>query len=354
MRLVVRLLLVGGLLAYAAGCGADEPAPPPPGSRPTPGGGDPADPASPQVRLLDWSSTGGSPDERRTVGSTWTALVDQQGRSVTFSGPDDITLEAGGGRVISQVAMDGDIVLVAEEPPSGEGEPAATVLDLGAGSSYQVTRPPAGRSWALHDGTLHYATFDPDGDYCLVATEVATGSGEFVHCAPARHGITRTTSGEHGTAFLLFDDQRPISCRTPTLLAADGRATPVAEAADCSAWDVAAMPGGAIWSEVPRERRADEGVFHAVADGTRYDLGPGTTGSLTPCGDSAYFVRDPAGRDDRAQLLRWTPDATLEVVFESEARGDAFLAPPECAGDVLTVSSFGAGGDEQVSATVPG
>jgi hypothetical protein len=135
----------------------------------------------------------------------------------------------------------------------------------------------------------------------------------------------------------------------------DGRrATPVEEAEDCSAWDVAATPGGAAWSEVRNERRAEEGVFRAVGDGTTYDLGPGTTGTLVPCGDSVWFVRDPQSRSEPARLMRWTPDATLEVAFESRARGTAFLAPPECAGDVLTVSSFGPRGDEQVSATVPG
>ena len=45
---------------------------------------------------------------------------------------------------------------------------------------------------------------------------------------------------------------------------------------------------------------------------------------------------------------------TLEIVYESPGRGEAFLEAPRCADSVLTVSAYGEGGDEQVSATVPG
>jgi hypothetical protein len=153
-------------------------------------------------------------------------------------------------------------------------------------------------------------------------------------------------------ALLTFDDARPVACRTPNLLV-DGEPQPVPEAQACSAWDVAATADGAVWSEVQDERRAETGTFHAVAGGATYDLGPGTTGTLTPCGDSTYFVRDPQDGDDPARLLRWTPDATLEVVYESESTGDTFLAPPDCADGVLTVSAFGEQGDAQVTAPAP-
>lgn len=340
MHVTARLLVTPALLVLLAACGAEEPA-----DGPAP------EPSTPTT-LLQWTPTGGGPEDRRTVGAEWSVLVDRQGRTATLTGPDRVTVTPRSGRVVSQVAMDDGFAVVAEESPDGRGAPAATVVDLADGSTYPVSDPPAGESWTLHDETLRYATFDADDDYCLVEADAGTAKGDFVHCAAARHGITRITTGDHGTAFLDFDDRRPISCRTPMLLTTDG-AIPVEEAADCSSWDVAAMPGGAVWSEVRNERRPDEGVFRAVVDGTTHDLGAGTTGTLTPCGDSAYFARDPVGRDDRAQLLRWTPEATLEVVFESRSRGNAFLAPPECAGDVLTVSSFGPGGDEQVWASVP-
>lgn len=250
--------------------------------------------------------------------------------------------------------MNGDwgLVVSADEQ---EMEPTrATVVDLSDGTTHDITYPPPSpSSYAVAGDRVLFGTFDRAGAYCLADVDAATGAGDFTWCAPRRTGLTRITHGAAGTAFLSFDDQRPISCRTPMLL--DGRrAAPVGEAEDCSSWDVAATPGGAVWSEVRNERRSEEGEFRAVDDGTTYDLGPGTTGTLVPCGDSVWFVRDPQSRREPARLMRWTPDATLEVAFESDARGTAFLAPPECAGDVLTVSSFGPRGDEQVSATVPG
>ena len=101
------------------------------------------------------------------------------------------------------------------------------------------------------------------------------------------------------------------------------------------------------------ENRVEAGEFFASADGSFFDLGAGTTGTLTWCGDSAYFVRDSQQDVDKARLLRWTPEGTLEVVYESPGEGEAFLAEPRCAGSALSVSAFGEGGDEQVWAKVP-
>ena len=50
--------------------------------------------------------------------------------------------------------------------------------------------------------------------------------------------------------------------------------------------------------------------------------------------------------------MRWTPDHTLEVAYESASTGNAFLGEPACGGGVLTLSSFGEDGDEQVWASV--
>ena len=50
--------------------------------------------------------------------------------------------------------------------------------------------------------------------------------------------------------------------------------------------------------------------------------------------------------------MRWTADHALEVAYESESVGNAFLGEPACAGGVLTLSSFGEQGDEQVWAPV--
>ena len=76
-----------------------------------------------------------------------------------------------------------------------------------------------------------------------------------------------------------------------------------------------------MWSEVPKPRRQEEAHFLASADGTYFDLGPGTTGTALPCGDSVFFVRDPQGPQEPARLMRWTPEHTLEVAYESASIG---------------------------------
>ena len=49
--------------------------------------------------------------------------------------------------------------------------------------------------------------------------------------------------------------------------------------------------------------------------------------------------------------MRWDGSA-LSVAYESESTGNAFLGEPECADGIVTVSSFGEAGDEQVWAEV--
>ena len=49
--------------------------------------------------------------------------------------------------------------------------------------------------------------------------------------------------------------------------------------------------------------------------------------------------------------MRWD-GASLSVAYESASSGNAFLGEPECADGIVTISSFGEAGDEQVSANV--
>ena len=65
----------------------------------------------------------------------------------------------------------------------------------------------------------------------------------------------------------------------------------------------------------------------------------------------AYFTRDPESSSDPATLLRWAPDdASLTVAYASKATGNAFLSPPRCGGDHLTVTAYSQAGDQQVTA----
>jgi hypothetical protein len=146
-----------------------------------------------------------------------------------------------------------------------------------------------------------------------------------------------------------FDDQRPTSCAT--LLAIDGAdATPFEGVTECRGWDAARLDDGAVWSEVPKPNRQEDAVFHARVGDTSYDLGPGTTGSLVWCRGAAYFVRDAQADTDPARLMRFSPDGTLAIVYESASQGNAFLSVPRCGGDAITLTSYGDQGDEQVTA----
>ena len=68
------------------------------------------------------------------------------------------------------------------------------------------------------------------------------------------------------------------------------------------------------------------------------------------CGGAAYFVRDPQADTDPARLMRFSPDGTLAVVYESASQGNAFLSVPRCGGDAITLTSYGDQGDEQLTA----
>ena len=104
---------------------------------------------------------------------------------------------------------------------------------------------------------------------------------------------------------------------------------------------------------IPKERRVEVAHVFAHTSSGWFDLGRGTSGSLVACAGAAYFVRDPATRQDPATLLRWDPAAaTLSTVFASKGRGNAFLSPPRCGGDHLTVTAFSSAGDQQVTAAV--
>ncbi|PVG84305.1 hypothetical protein DDE18_01345 [Nocardioides gansuensis] len=367
--------IAAALLVLATGCAGDpEVAPQQPGGSPTseesPTEENTQGTAGPEPALLDWQRAGDSPMDRRIVGAEWTALAARQGGSVTLTRDDqEVVVPAGGARRVSDVLMDDDWAVVVASDETGRTEPAvtATAVDLDTGETYPIEQPPPGPGpWAMHDGHVLYGTYDPGGAYCLAEVTLAPAGraesqpGDFTgYCAEERHGFSGLTTSEHGLAMMTFDDRRPASCRTLGLLdldAEDGGGatfTPMPEVPECTGRDVAATATGAIWSTVADERRQEEGRFFALHDGDVVDLGPGTTGTLVPCGDSAYFTADPRGAGDPARLMRWTSDGILETVYETRGKGQAFLAPPDCVGHVLTLSAFAEGGDEQVYAEVP-
>lgn len=311
--------------------------------------------AEPVDAPLAWQPVDPPAEGRVVVGPQWQARTDAGRTRVDLDGGgSSVSVAAGSGRTISEVLMSEDFAVVVRQD-TAETDPSLVVaIDLATGEQRDVVSPAAasGGSWALTGGDLYFPTYGGGGAYCLATVALADANGEDGWCAPRRTGFSGLTASDLGVGVMTFDDARPVACRTANLLDGSGVPQPVEGPTPCLAWDVAAARDGFVWSEVPKPRRQEEAHFYASAYGAYVDLGPGTTGSLTPCGDSVFFVRDPRGADEPARLMRWTPGHTLEVAYTSTSVGNAFLGEPACGGGVITLSSFGEQGDETVSATV--
>ncbi len=364
-----RTAIALGLLVALTGCSTDatdqEPAPAPADPGTSTGTPAPAAPeggtidqptaVEPTTNLLDWNDTGQEPGTHYVRGTEWRGIVSKDRSTANVTGPGtDIGTGAGPGRAISELLLTEDWAVVVRQDKAETDPSEVDVIDLATGEQTALAgpKPASGGSWALTEGDLYYPTYGDGGAYCLATSALADSNGEDGWCAPEGTGFSGLTASEDGVGMMTFDDARPVACRTVNLLDGSGLPQPVEGPQDCVAWDVAATADGAVWSEVPKRRRQEEAHFHASAGGTYFDLGPGTTGTALPCGDSVFFVRDPQGDDDPARLMRWTPAHTLEVAYESASLGNAFLGEPTCGGGVLTVTSYGDQGDEQVWAPV--
>jgi hypothetical protein len=358
-----RRYVTAALLLALAGCGAngDEK----PGATPTTGTSETAPATSatptgepvtakPTENILDWQRVTAGSTGRVISDGALTAVVDADGTAVRFTGSRTVTVPAGDGRRVSDVLISEAYAVVVAQDKLEEQPLRFTVLRASTGATKEISgpRPASGGPVALDRSILHYATLD-DGHYCLASFDLAASKGKVTWCAPEDHGFSKVKASPAGLALQTFDDKRPISCRTLATVTDDGKLAPLGGVPDCKGWDALATGDGAVWSTIANERQVERGNFFASAGSQVLALGTGVTGSLTWCGDSAYFVRD-AQKGGRAQLLRWTPGHTLEIAYESPGRGEAFLESPRCAGTVLTVSAYGEGGDEQVSANVPG
>ena len=208
--------------------------------------------------------------------------------------------------------------------------------------------PVNGGTWALYEDRLLYPTHGEGGAYCVATLDLATATrGRLVR--PDRHGFSRLTAGEHGEGLLGFDATRPVSCRTVHGLDQDGRAPPVGGPTDVHRRD-GALTATARSGPTSRRTAPGGGTLRPRGDGEVRSSARDHGQPVTWCGD-AYFVRDPARRTDPARLMRWDGSA-LSVAYESASTGNAFLGEPGCADGILTVSSFGEAGDEQVCAQV--
>lgn len=304
---------------------------------------------------LDWQPTGHSVDERVIVGETWTAVATETDvRFESSTGDaDDVRVEDDGGGTVNAVLLEGDTAVVSFAYGGETIVGTGYRIDLTTGEQAEIVTPePAnGGDWAMVDDSLYYPALDEDQQACLATLAVDDGNGEESWCPPERVGIAELEANEYGVTAMLFDYASDVSCRTLTMLDQAGVPQPVDGPAECVGWDIAATSTGIIWSEVVKPHRQEEAVFDAIEPHMAHVLSTGTTGSLTSCGGDTFFVRDPARPTDSARLMRW--DGTdVSVAYESQSTGNAFIGKPECADGILTISSYGDQGDEQVWASV--
>lgn len=364
---------VAALAVLLGGCAAPEPTAPrgddrpetsspadPGTSAPTPSEpaaeetGTAASPAvlEPQDGPLNWQDVDAPLSDTVTTSGPWTLTVPENGDSATLDGPRSFRFDVPPRHRITDALIDGGYAVVVSEDTLAQQGNIATVVDLASGDRFTVDQTSSvptttGGTWALGEGTLLHATIGPERSYCLAEVDLATRSSERGWCAPPRHGFNDARITPAGRTLLTFDDGRP-SCRTVVEVhGAD--VVPFEDVAACDAWDAAVVPGGAVWSVVPNPNRIEAAHFYARSEGGWYDLGPGTSGSLTWCGGAAYFVQDPQRDGDPARLLSWVPGEPLTVAYQTEGRGPAFLSAPRCGGDALTFSVLAESGDVQLT-----
>lgn len=353
------------LTLAAAGCTDDSPgpSPEPTGSEssstsPSPTGSPSPSPteatSSEATDALAWKPVAGPVEDEVTVSGRWRLTRKEGGGAAQLSGPRPRTIRPPDGFRITDALIDGQYAVLVAQQKTEQQPNVATVIDLRSGKRTVLdgdsdVPTTTGGTWTLGSGLLVHAT-TRGRDYCLATVDLLAGRSRLGPCVEPRHGITNARLSPAGLSAMTFDDSRP-SCRT--LNRVEGaRFVPLTGPEECKGWEAVTTETAAVWSIVPNERQIETGRFFADNGSGPVELGPGSTGTLTWCGDAAYFVRDPQRDSDPARLLRVTPDGGTEVVYESPGHGNAFLAPPRCGGTDLTLTAFSEAGDEQVTAPV--
>ena len=245
-----------------------------------------------------------------TTNGTWFLTVEASGDAYRLDGPDQAFGTGEDGTRITNALLDTDWAVVVRQDQDQKKQPAtAEVTDLAKGEQFTIDKDSdvptiSGGTWALGGDTLAHATLGPEGGYCVATTDLSTRETSLAWCAAAKHGFNAAHVTEAGTAVLGFDDSKP-SCRTVGTVA-DDQFDAFPGVPECAAWEGALLgDDAAIWSVIPKEDDIDTAEFFARVGEDYFDLGRGTSGTLVPCADAAYFVRDPQREGDPARLLRW-------------------------------------------------
>ena len=348
------------VLAFSACASEKDPEPSRPTAQPSasaaPAGGTPDRPAAVDqaTSLLEWVAAPGAVDNTVTTNGTWFLTVEASGQGYRLDGPDQSFGTGAEGVQITNALLDTDWAVVVRQDRSGKKPASAEVTDLGKGEQFTIDEGSdlptiSGGTWALGGDTLAHATTGPDGGYCVATVDLVSRASSLAWCAAAKHGFNAAHVTEGGTTVLGFDDAKP-SCRTVGTVADDGFVA-FPGVPECKAWEGAVLGDDeTVWSVIPKENDVDAAEFFARDGEDYYDLGPGTSGTLVPCADAAYFVRDPQLEGDPARLLRWD-GRTLDIVFEASP-GQSFLDAPRCGDGALVLTAHSEAGDDQLMAAL--
>ena len=307
--------------------------------------------------LLDWQPVRGSVEEVVTSNGEWTLTVAASRREAVLAGPGgEPTSYAARRTQVSDALLSATHAVVVLQDRQEVRPARAVVVDLASGRETVLdgrSQVPTttGGTWALGPTTLVHATYRGQ-EYCLATVDLASGAGTRGWCTPPQTGFNNARVTAAGTTVQSFDGGGPgtgPACRTVGSVTGT-TFEPFPGPPECAAWDALLLESGPVWSVVLKENNVEAVRLEAQVGDRTVDLGPGTSGTLTACGDAAYFVRDPQRSGEPARVLRWD-GAELAVVYESPA-GEAFMEAPRCGGDVLTVTARTESGDEQVTARV--
>jgi hypothetical protein len=333
-----------------------DPAPASAQESPAPEGGTAENPTTVEATtsLMEWVPAPGAVDNTVTTNGTWFLTVESSGHGYRLDGPDRSFGTGEDTTQITNALLDTGWAVVVRQDQAERQPAVAEVTDLGDGSQYKIgqdgdVKTTAGGTWALGGDTLVHATTSPQGDYCVATVDLVSRVPTRGWCVPPEHGFNAAHVTSAGITLLAFDDAKP-TCRTVGTVSGDSM-EPFPGVPDCKAWEGAVLEDDqAVWSVIPDESDVDAAQFFARNGDDYFDLGPGSSSTLVPCADAAYFVRDPQVEGDPAQLLRWD-GTSLTVVYEAPP-GQSFLEAPRCGDRALVVSALSEGGDEQVMAAL--